>query len=104
MWLPLIRGWYKTDRRATCVDTSLLVAKGERELPEAHVDSLKSWLRDLPEVDSPINVATDLIELKRYVKGNELCQAIQGRDMRKVIPILEEYTELSTATTRVTLR
>lgn len=99
MWLPLIRGWYKADRRATCVDTSLLVERGERELPEAHVESLKSWLRDLPEIDSPINVVSSLIELKRYVKGNELCQAIQGRDMKKVIPILEEFTELSTATT-----
>jgi len=99
MWYPLIQQWYKADRAATYVDLPLLVERGERELPENHFGNLKAYLEDLPEIDSPVNVVTNLLDLKRYVKGNELSQAIQGRDQKKIGPLLDEYAELQSATT-----
>ena len=99
MWLPLIKKWYSLDRSSTYVDIPMILDRGSRELPEAHFDGLKSWLQDLPMVDSPTNVVTHLIELKRYVKGNELCQAIQSRDPKKLPQLLEEFVDLQNATT-----
>lgn len=99
MWYPLIQKWYKADRSATYVDLPLLMERGDRELPENHINSLKSYLEDLPEIDSPVNVVTNLLDLKRYVKGNELSQAIQSRDQKKIGPLLEQYSELQSATT-----
>ena len=99
MWLPLIKKWYKADRSATYVDVAMLKERGARELPEAHVERLSNWLEDLPAIDSPVNVVTNLLELKRYVKGNELCQAIQARDTKNVPTLLESYIELQNATT-----
>lgn len=98
MWLPLISDWYSLDRSANHVDMSILLDRADRELPENHLDSLKSWIRDIPECDSPAHVVSNLLELKRYVKGNELCQVIQSRDKKKLPAILEEYTQLQSAT------
>jgi KaiC/GvpD/RAD55 family RecA-like ATPase len=97
-WFPLIRSWYEADRGAKAVDREILIAKGTRELPEAHLDTLIGWIQNLPSVDSPVNVVNDLLELKRYVKGNELSQAIQARQNEKVTDLLGEYSELLQAT------
>jgi len=97
-WFPLIKGWYEGDPKARSVDRSILLEKGKRELPEAHIDTLVGWLNDLPEVDSPTNVVKDLLELKRYQKGNALSQAIQARQNDKIDTLLTEYSELRNAT------
>jgi hypothetical protein len=98
-WYPLIQSWYENDPAASKVDMDLLKERGTLALPEAHLDTLLGWINDLPEVDSPQNVVTHLIELKRYHKGNELSQAIQGRQDEKVSDLLSEYAELREATT-----
>ena len=97
-WWPLIQEWYQGDPKARSVDKELLKAKGKRELPEAHMDTLIGWFDDLPEVDSAVNVVKDLLELKRYQVGNLLSQAIQGRQNEKVDTLLTQYTELRSAT------
>lgn len=97
-WFPLIKEWYDGDRKAQRVDRDVLIAKGTRDLPEAHLDTLIGWISNLPEVESPKNVVKDLLELKRYVKGNELSQAIQGRQNDKIDDLLSEYSELRAAT------
>ena len=98
-WWPLIEEWYSTDAKATAVDRKLLRAKAERELPEAHLDTLLGWFDNLPSVVSAGNVVQDLLELKRYNLGNELCHAIQGRQNQKVDDLLQQYGELRAATT-----
>ena len=97
-WWPLIKEWYESDRNARSVDRQILLSKGSRELPEAHLDTLVGWLNDLPPVDSPVNVVKDLLELKRYQAGNALSQAIQGRKNDKIDDLLSEYRELREAT------
>ena len=97
-WFPLIKEWYESDKTARSVDREILLSKGMRSLPEAHLDTLVGWFKDLPEVDSPTNVVRDLLDLKRYVKGNELSQAIQARQNDKIDNLLQQYTELRTAT------
>ena len=98
-WWPLIGEWYAHDTRAQKVDMELLVEQGKVKLPEAHLDTLVGWIEDLPAVDSPDNVVKHALELKRYIKGNELCQAIQGRQDAKVDFLLSEYSDLRAATT-----
>jgi hypothetical protein len=97
-WYPLIADWYAGEPAARSIDKEILVDKGIFSLPEGHIDTLVGWVRDLPEVDSPLNVVKHLIDLKRYQKGNELSQAIQGRQNEKIGDLLTEYTELRTAT------
>lgn len=97
-WYPLIQEWYDADKSATTVDREILISKGTRELPEAHLDALVSWIQNLPEVDSPVNVVKDLLELKRYQVGNALSQAIQARQNDKIDTLLSEYRELREAT------
>lgn len=97
-WYPLIQEWYAADSKARSVDVELLLQQGTMKLPEAHMDTLVGWLRDLPEIDSPENIVKHALELKRYVKGNELSAAIQARDNGKVDSLLPEYTELRAAT------
>lgn len=96
-WWPLIKDWYEGDRSARSVDREIMLSKGTRELPEAHLETLTGWFGNLPDVDSPVSVVKDLLELKRYVKGNELSQAIQGRQSDKIDLLLSEYTELRAA-------
>lgn len=98
-WWPLISEWYAHDTKAQKVDMELLVEQGKVKLPEAHLDTLVGWIEDLPAVDSPDNVVKHALELKRYIKGNELCQAIQGRQDAKVDFLLSEYGDLRAATT-----
>lgn len=97
-WYPLIQEWYEADKTATTVDREILISKGTRELPEAHLDTLVSWIQNLPDVDSPANVVKDLLELKRYQVGNALSQAIQARQNDKIDTLLSEYQELREAT------
>ncbi len=98
-WWPLVVEWYDADRKAQSVDREILLAKGERELPEAHLSTLTGWLKDVPESNAPEAVVKELLELKRYVKGNELSQAIQGRaDGARIDALLGEYSELRNAT------
>jgi archaellum biogenesis ATPase FlaH len=97
-WWPLISRWYEGDQSARSVDKDILREKGKRELPEGHLDALIGWFDDLPEVDSPVSVVKDLLELKRYVKGNELCQAIQGRQNDRIEDLLSEFGALRAAT------
>jgi len=97
-WFPLIKDWYDGDRNAQSVDRELLLDKGKRELPEAHLDTLTGWFERLPAVDSSVAVVKDLLELKRYVKGNELSAAIQGRQTDRIDGLLAEYATLRGAT------
>lgn len=97
-WWPLIKDWYDRDRSSRCVDRDMLLEQGTLHLPEAHLDTLTGWLRDLEPVDSPVNVVKHLLELKRYQKGNELSAAIQGRQNDKIDSLVAEYTELRQAT------
>lgn len=97
-WWPLIQDWYERDKESKSVDKEIMLQKGTRELPEAHLDTLVGWFQDLPEVDSPLSVVADLIELKRYVAGNALSQAIQGRQHTKIDTLLQEYGDLREAT------
>ena len=99
VWLPMISQWYDQDKLCDSIDQELMLLRGEQELPEQHLDTLLGWFRDLPEVESPANVVNYVLDLKRYVKGNELCHAIQGRHNEKVDGLLEEYSELRKATT-----
>jgi hypothetical protein len=96
-WWPLIKEWYE-EPGARSIDKEILIDRGIFTLPEAHLETLTGWLRDLPEVDSPLNVVKHLLDLKRYQKGNELSQAIQGRQNDKVGDLLSEYGELREAT------
>ena len=91
-WLPLIKDWYAGDKSAKSVDRELLRDLGSKKLPEMGMDALLSWWDDLPESDGAEAVVNHVLELKRYVKGNELCAAIQGRKPHD--SILEEYTDL----------
>jgi hypothetical protein len=97
-WYPLIQEWYDGDKQARRIDLEILVDQGTFKLPEAHLDTLIGWLRDLPEVDSPANVVKHLLELKMYQKGNALSQAIQARDHGNIEALLSEYSDLRGAT------
>lgn len=99
MWYPLIRKWYSNDRSAKSIDVDLLIERGQRELPEQNLGTLVSWIKGLPDEPSPLNVVTNLIELKRFVVGNKLCEAIQARKQKDISSLLSEYTELTEATT-----
>lgn len=99
MWYPLIRKWYSSDRTAKSIDLDLLIEQGERELPEQAKRSLVDWITGLPEEPSPQNIVTNLIELKRFLTGNKLCEAIQNRKHKDISSLLTEYAELRDATT-----
>lgn len=97
-WWPLVVECYLADQQAESLDRDILGAKGKRDLPEKHVDMLLSWFHELPEGVSPDLVVKELLELKRYVKGNELSQAIQGRQSSRIDDLLSEYSSLRAAT------
>lgn len=96
VWLPLIHDWYKRDRQAKSVDLALLKERGKRSLPEKHLDTLLGYIEELPEV-SAANVVADVLDLQRFVRGNQLCAAIQGRDEKKIETLLNEYSKLRQA-------
>lgn len=98
-WWPLVQEFYAADKDAPEVDTELLMRKAERDFPEQHKETLINWFKSLPDVVSAGNVVQDTLELKRYIKGNELSQAIQGRQDVKIDDLISEYTELRAATT-----
>lgn len=98
MWFPLIQKWYSVDRSSTNVDVKMLLEKGKREFPEEHVGNLSSWLETLPSVDSPMNVVTDTLELKRFILGNKLSQAIASRKTKDIGELLGQYQEMWEAT------
>lgn len=98
MWYPLIKKWYATDRSSTCVDTRMLLEKGKRELPKEHVSNLTSWLEGLPPVESPKNIVEDMLELRRFILGNKLTQAITSRKHKDIPPLVEEYADILKAT------
>lgn len=98
-WWPLIAEWYGTDPVAMGVDISLLKAKGLRKVDDKLEETMTTWFDALPEVPSAANVVADLLEVKRYAKGNELGAAIASGDDRKAIKrLLAEYDELLVAT------
>ena len=98
MWYPLIKQWYMTDRNARSIDQALLIERAELTLPEAHKQSLISWLTGIAPEESPANVVLNLIEVKKFINGNKLCEAIQGRKHKEIETLLEEYSGLLQAT------
>lgn len=97
-WLPLITEWYERDPDAKGIDKEILREMGRKRLPEVHQEMLLGWLDDLPDVESPENVVSHLLDLKRFNVGNRLAQAIQLRDEKKIPELLEEFSELRKAT------
>lgn len=97
-WWPLIKEWYKTDRRAQSVDRLSVRGRGEHTMPDKHLTTLLGWYDHLPTEVSPGNVVKDLLDMKRFSVGNHLCAAIQGKDTGKIEPLLDNYTGLLTAT------
>lgn len=97
-WWELIQEWYSRDPDAKGVDLEILKEMGAKRLPEAHQETLQGWLSHLPEIDSPLNVTSFLLDLKRYQIGNRLCQAIQTRDEKRLPDLLAEYVDLRDAT------
>lgn len=98
-WLPLISEWYKRDSKCRGIDMQLLKERGKRQLPEKHLDTLVGYLDMLPAEVSPSNVVAEVLDLQRFVRGNQLCAAIQGRDEKKIEALLEEYEALRKAET-----
>lgn len=98
VWWPLIEEWYVRDPEAPSIDMEILAERGRVSLPEVHQEMLQGWLKDLPQISSPENVADFLLDLKRYQLGNRLAQAIQVRDEKHIPSLLDQYTELRNAT------
>lgn len=96
MWLELIRDYYARGD-ALYVDFALLKREGERKFPEKHRETLLGYIDNVDTRTSPDNVVHDLLEVKRFVVGNQLCAAIQDND-RKLEEIYESYGELMKAT------
>lgn len=98
-WWRLIQRWYKADSKASAIDLEILKAKGKRELPEKHVDTLIKVLTDLPEAPSPGNVANEVLDLRRYNLELEVAGMIAGReDRHKVQEKITQLQELYRAT------
>ena len=93
-WWPMIEEWYTRDPAAKAVDVDALKARGSRHLPEKHLETLIGYLDTLPPEVSANNVVSDLLDVKRFSIGNQLCAAIQSRDASKIEPVLQEYQEL----------
>lgn len=97
-WWDLVQLWYKHDPEASAVDPDILREQGIRAVDDAHQDTLVSWFDNLPESVSPTNVVADLLEVKRYAKGNALAAAMHDNsDVRKLKRLIAEYDELLTA-------
>jgi archaellum biogenesis ATPase FlaH len=93
-WWDYVQDWYKNDPTAERVDLEILAARGKRAISNPkHEDVLMGYLADLPEAVSASNVVQEVIELKRYTKGNELAAAIAGRQPAAAIRALVEQYE-----------
>lgn len=98
MWWGLINAYYSRSGDATGVDLALLRREAERGFPDKHQDTLMGYLDTVDMDVDPDNVVHDVLEVKRYVVGNQLCAAIQDND--KSLPdLVDEYRDLMRATT-----
>lgn len=97
-WWDLVEEWYKADSAAGAVDPQLLRDKGARACSDAHHDTMLGWYDELPDQVSSLNVVADLLEVKRFAKGNELSVAMhENRDVKKIKRLLSEYDNLITS-------
>lgn len=94
LWYTLILDWYDNDAMAASVDREAVEERGKRSFPEKHFDTLLGYWKSIPASISPANVVTDLIGLRRFSVGNQLCSSIQGQNKEKTQRLLEEYSEL----------
>ena len=93
-WWPLIREWYGRDPSSQWIDKAQLRERGERVTDPKHWDTQRGWFDDLPKV-SPDNVVFDVLEIKRYAKGNELAALIASQGSPDDIKhAIDEYRDL----------
>jgi KaiC/GvpD/RAD55 family RecA-like ATPase len=98
-WWRYVADWYKGDPDATAVDREVLRERGLRSCNPKQRETMEAWLDELPEPVSPNNIATELLELKRIAKGNELAAAQHsGEPMAKLAKLAEEHLQLLKAT------
>lgn len=96
---PLIEQWYARDPSASSVDITTLREQGKRAASEKHAETMTGWIDDLPNGVSAINIAHELLELKRTAKGFEVAAAVAGQaPPEKLRELTAEYQELLSAT------
>lgn len=98
-WWELVRDWYDSDRTAATVTRSALEQLGATRITNPkHRESLMGFLNELPTPDSPANIASVLLELKRHNVGLELATAIASQDQKKVRVLLPQFDALMACT------
>lgn len=98
-WWKLIENWYATDTLASAVDSALLRARGQRDLPQKHQETLLGWFDALPAAVSPENAVLSLLEVKRFVAEQKLLGALaQLADSNEKMAALDAYRDLLKAT------
>lgn len=97
-WWKLVAAWYEADSGAVNVDKDILLERGRRQVDPAHEDTMVGWFSSLPDDVSPLNVVTNLLEVKRLNKGMELMAAMSANDnIPKIKHLLAQYDELLVA-------
>lgn len=91
--LSLVGDYYNADGMANSVDIEIISERIKREIPsEKHSRMLVDVLRNLPNT-SGINVATEILEVKRHNKGLELAAALGRGDSREAIDrLISDYS------------
>ena len=92
-WWDLLVDWYLHDPDCERVDRAILRERGERRANAKHRETMVGYFDDLPAVGSPANVVSDLLEVKRHAKANELGASVGG-DPAKLLILAREYVEL----------
>ena len=95
VWWPLIADWYKRDPNAKSVDVQMLRDRGKRQVDPKHHKTVIGWYDDLPSEVSGVNVADELLTLRRQQRGLELAGALQSEgDAAKLDDMLQDYRDL----------
>ena len=97
-WWSLIGQWYQQDNQATSVDRKILLQRGKKRAPHAHVDTMLGYFETIPETPSPQNVVAHVLEIKRGAIGNQLAM-LSNAPAEEVLPVAQLYVELLSAET-----
>src|SRR6185312_7376930 len=91
--LRLVGDYYGADPQATCVDVGILASRVEREIQSNKLaGAVVEALQRLPEDVSGINVARELVALRRDAVGKRLASLLAaGRTGAEVEALVQDY-------------
>ena len=96
-----VASYYDRDPDAECVDYELLKNSINRTLKnpkhEKMFDHIINQIEGIGEL-SETNVVAHVLEAKQHAVGMDLSAALAGSDDKRVVTLMEEYTELRDAT------